>query len=164
MSEDDITRIKVNEQSVGLVGLKQAMEQMAEQYAQRPDDKVRAELINRLSRTNYIPPSARDKYGKALLREFKKFLGEPFEENNAQGVEIRVLGAGCVQCNRLEKEVMEVVSEMNLATDVEHVTDIKEIGTYGVMGTPALIINGKVKSVGSVPPKAKIKEWLNEFA
>jgi len=41
--------------------------------------------------------------------------------------------------------------------------DIKEIGKYGVMGTPALIINGEVKSVSSVPTKAKIKEWLSEF-
>jgi len=47
--------------------------------------------------------------------------------------------------------------------EVGHVTDIKKIGKYGVMGTPALIINGEVKSVGSVPPKAKIKEWLSEF-
>ncbi len=44
-----------------------------------------------------------------------------------------------------------------------HVTDIKEIGKYGVMGTPALLINGEVMSIGRVPPKAKIKEWLNEF-
>ena len=47
---------------------------------------------------------------------------------------------------------------------MRHVTDIKEIGKYGVMGTPALIINGEVKCVGSVPTKAKIKEWLSEFA
>jgi len=57
---------------------------------------------------------------------------------------------------------MEVMAEMNPAGDLEHVRDIKEIGKYGVMGTPALIINGKVMSVGKVPPKAKIKQWLSE--
>jgi len=46
---------------------------------------------------------------------------------------------------------------------VRHVTDIKEIGKYGVTGTPALIINGEARSVGRVSPKAKIKEWLSEF-
>ena len=46
---------------------------------------------------------------------------------------------------------------------MRHVTDNKEIGKYGVMGTPALIINGEVKSAGRVPLKAKIKEWLSEF-
>ena len=45
---------------------------------------------------------------------------------------------------------------------IEHVTDIKKIGKYGVMGTPALIINGKVKSVGKVPSKSKPIDWLKE--
>jgi len=53
---------------------------------------------------------------------------------------------------------------MNLPADFEHVTDIKEIGKYGVMGMPVLIINGKVMSAGRVPTKGKIKEWLSEFA
>ncbi|UCG64576.1 MAG: thioredoxin family protein [Deltaproteobacteria bacterium] len=43
---------------------------------------------------------------------------------------------------------------------IEHVTDIREIGEYGVMGIPALIINGKVKSVGKVPSKSKLIDWL----
>ncbi len=157
-------RIKVNNQSVGLVGLKQVMEEMAGQYGQRPDDEVQIELINRLSNNNYIPDPVRPDYGKALLREFKKFLGKPYEQDVSEGLEIKVLGAGCAQCNRLENEVMETVAEMNLPADIEHVTDIKDIGRYGVMGTPALIINGKVVAVGAVPPKTKIKEWLSEFS
>jgi protein-disulfide isomerase len=51
---------------------------------------------------------------------------------------------------------------MNLPADIEHVTDIAEIGSYGVMGTPALIVNGTVKSVGSLPPKTKLKQWLQD--
>ncbi|MBN1104161.1 MAG: thioredoxin family protein [Deltaproteobacteria bacterium] len=77
-------------------------------------------------------------------------------------MEIKVLGPGCAQCDRLEQELMSVMSESGIAADVEHVRDIKEIGKYGVMGTPALIINGKVKSVGKVPPRSKLKEWLSE--
>ncbi|MBW1709879.1 MAG: thioredoxin family protein [Deltaproteobacteria bacterium] len=77
-------------------------------------------------------------------------------------MEIKVLGPGCAQCDRLEREIMQVLNEINLAADLEHITDIKEIGQYGVMGTPALIINGKVKSVGKVPPKEKIKRWIED--
>jgi protein-disulfide isomerase len=58
---------------------------------------------------------------------------------------------------------MDVMAEINLSADLEHIRDIKEIGTYGVMGMPALILNGKVMSVGRVPPKAKLKEWLSKF-
>ena len=54
------------------------------------------------------------------------------------------------------------MAEINLIADIEHLRGIKEIGKYGVMGSPALLINGKVKSVGKVPPKNKLKEWLTE--
>jgi hypothetical protein len=54
------------------------------------------------------------------------------------------------------------VTEMDLAADLEHVTDIDEIGSYGVMGTPALVINREVKAVGSIPPKTKLKKWLQD--
>ena len=54
------------------------------------------------------------------------------------------------------------MAETAMAADLEHVTDIAEIGSYGVMGTPALLINGEVKAVGSMPPKSKLKEWLRE--
>ncbi|OPX38232.1 MAG: hypothetical protein B1H12_03000 [Desulfobacteraceae bacterium 4484_190.2] len=77
-------------------------------------------------------------------------------------MEIKILGPGCVQCDGLEQTLMQVMAEINLIADIEHVRDIKEIGKYGVMGSPALLINGKVKSVGKVPHKAKIKEWLTE--
>ncbi|MBW2093353.1 MAG: thioredoxin family protein [Deltaproteobacteria bacterium] len=77
-------------------------------------------------------------------------------------MEIKVLGPGCAQCDRLEKELIEVMAETNVIADVEHIRDIKEIGKYGIMGTPALLINGDVKSVGKVPPKTKLIEWLNQ--
>ena len=162
MSQNDVTRVRINRQSIGIIGLKDLMEEMAEEYPEKSDDKVQAELIKRLSRKNYIPERAKEDYGKALLREFKKFSGKPYEEEISEGLEIKVLGPGCAQCNRLEKELMELMAEMNLAADVEHVTDINEIARYGVMGTPALIVNGNVKSVGSVPPRGKIIGWLKE--
>ena len=162
MAENDVTQIRVGNSPVGIMGLKRAMEEMAEEYAERPDDAVETELLKRLSKKNYIPDRVKKNYAKALLREFKKSLVKPYEEQALTGVEIKVLGQGCVQCNRLEKELMELMAEINLAADLEHVRDIKEIGKYGVMGMPALLINGKVMSVGRVPPRAKLKEWLEE--
>jgi len=163
MSQDDIVQIRVNKQSIGIIGLKAAMADMAEEYAERPDNEVGAELLKRLSGRNYIPDHVKPDYAKAFLREFKKFLGKPYKEEVPEGIQIKVLGPGCTQCDGLEQELMQVMAEINLMADIEHVRDIKEIGKYGVMGMPALIINGEVKSVGSVPHKAKIKEWLSEF-
>ena len=162
MSQEDLTKIRINNQSIGVIGLKHVMKEMAEEYAERADAEVGAELTKRISRKNYVPDRTKEDYGKALLREFKKFLGKPYEEDAPEGLDVKILGPGCAQCNKLEREVMEVVAEMNLAAGVEHVTDIKEIGRYGVMGTPALIINGKVMSVGTVPPKNRIIGWIKE--
>ena len=163
MSQDDVTQIKVNKQPVGLMGFQQIMEEMAEEFADSSDTEVLAELIRRVSKKNYIPDPAKEAYGRALLREFNKFLGRPYEEEASEGLEVKVLGPGCARCDKLEREVIEVMAEMKLAGAVEHVRDIKEIASYGVMGTPGLVLNGKVVSVGTVPSKAKIKEWLSEF-
>jgi small redox-active disulfide protein 2 len=118
--------------------------------------------VRRVSKKNYISDHAKEGYGRALLREFNKSLGRPYEEETSEELEIKVLGPGCARCDKLEREVMEVMSEMMLPGDVEHVRGVKEIGQYGVMGTPALVINGRVVCVGEVPSKEKIRSWLEE--
>jgi small redox-active disulfide protein 2 len=160
MSQDDVVQIRVGGQAVGIIGLKAAIEEVAETCKDRPEEEAQAELLRWLSKRNYIPDRARAEYGKAFLREFRKFLGIPLEEERSSGLEVKVLGPGCAQCDLLEHELMAAMAELHLAGDIEHVRDVKEIGKYGVMGTPALIINGKVKSVGKVPPKSKLMEWL----
>ena len=161
MSQEDVTQIRVEAHSVGIIGLSTVLKDMAEEYADRPDEEVGEELLKRLSRKNYIPSRVRESYKKAFLREFKKFLGKPYEEE-PEGLEIKVLGPGCPECDRLEQELMAVMAETNTTAGIEHVRDAKEIGKYGVFGTPALIINGEVKSVGRVPPRNKLIKWLNE--
>jgi len=77
-------------------------------------------------------------------------------------IAIKVLGPGCKKCGKAEKVVKEAVAESGVAATVEKVTDTMEIAGYGVMGTPAVVIDGKVKSVGKVPKKAEILGWLAE--
>jgi len=163
MSKDDVKQIKVGSHTTGIIGLKNVVEEVAKEFAEKQDEEIQAELLKRLSKKNYISDRTRESYGKAFLREFNIFLGKPFDEDNSEGLEIKVLGPGCAQCDRLEMELMEIMTEMNLPADLEHITDIKEIGKYGVMGMPALIVNGKVMCTGKVPTKRKLKEWLSEF-
>ena len=162
MSSDEITQIKIGNYRTGIIGLKLVLAEVAETSDVQSDEEVRAELLKRLAKCNYIPELSKEEYGNAFLREFKKFTGRPIENNGPEGLEIKVLGPGCARCNQLEQDLMAVMAEMNLPADIEHVTDIAEIGSYGVMGTPALIVNGAVKSVGSIPPKAKLKQWLQD--
>jgi len=162
MTLPDVTQIKIGKHKVGFVGLKETFKDMAEIYADKPDGIVAEELLNRLSKKNYISDKVQKEYGQAFVREFRKFIGQPFDDEHSEGLEIKVLGAGCVLCNSLENEVMEVLSEMNLTADLEHVRDVEQIAKYKVKGTPALIINGKVVCTGKTPSKNKIRKWLEE--
>jgi small redox-active disulfide protein 2 len=74
--------------------------------------------------------------------------------------EIKVLGPGCAKCEELMKQTQRAVSELGLDCTVEKVGDIQKIVSYGVMMTPALVVDGVVKVTGSVPSLDKIKEML----
>ncbi len=75
-------------------------------------------------------------------------------------MEIKVLGPGCSKCQQTEKHVKAAVSEAGVEAQIEKVTDIMKIAGYGVFGTPAVVVNGNVKSVGKIPSVEEIKKWL----
>ncbi len=75
---------------------------------------------------------------------------------------IKVLGSGCKNCTTLVKMVEEVLSELSLEATVEKVTEIADIMGYGVMKTPALVVNEVVKISGRVPSKDEVKTVLQQ--
>jgi small redox-active disulfide protein 2 len=77
-------------------------------------------------------------------------------------MEIKVLGPGCLKCQQTEKIVKEAVAELGVAATVGHVTDFMEIAGYGVIGTPAVVVDGEVKSAGKVPKKEDVKKWIGK--
>lgn len=77
-------------------------------------------------------------------------------------MDIKILGSGCSNCAKLEKITREVVEQLGIMAQIEKVQDIQKIMSYGVMSTPALVINGEVKLVGKVPNKAKMAEILQK--
>jgi small redox-active disulfide protein 2 len=75
-------------------------------------------------------------------------------------MKIEILGTGCTKCHKLEELVRDVVKEAGVSAEVNKVEDIKKIMTYGVMTTPALVIDGEVKAAGKIPAKDEIMKWL----
>jgi small redox-active disulfide protein 2 len=75
-------------------------------------------------------------------------------------MKIEVLGTGCSRCKQLHEHAMQAVIAADVGADGVEVEDIKEIMRYGVMSTPALVINGEVKTVGKVPSVDEIKKLL----
>jgi small redox-active disulfide protein 2 len=75
-------------------------------------------------------------------------------------MEIKVLGPGCPKCDQTANLIKEALAEAGVEATVEKVTDVMEIAGYGVFGTPAVVIDGEVKSVGKIPAKDDIKAWI----
>lgn len=75
-------------------------------------------------------------------------------------IEIKVLGPGCARCKQLYGEAERAISQLAAPATLTKVEDIKEIMAYKILATPALVINGEVKSAGRIPNAAEIASWL----
>lgn len=162
MAENEIKQIMINDRLIGIAGLDDSIKKIAASNKGKSDEEIKESLLAEIASKNYVPPAAREKYAQALLREFKIAQGLPVTKQPAHGLNIAVLGRGCARCRELEDDVRNLLSEMKIAADLRHITDFKEIASYGVLDSPALVINNKVVSVGEVPPKSKIRQWIIE--
>ncbi len=148
--------IRIGKVSIGLIGLDQAINEAARQNL--PEAEAMDFLYRQIEKKNYIPAPMREQYRVALFREYSKHL---HGENEAgEALVIRIFGPGCVSCNGLQNLVIEILSEMNIPADIEQIHDPDEIGRAGILQTPALMINGQLKSSGLLPTRAQVEEWI----
>jgi len=75
-------------------------------------------------------------------------------------MEITIVGTGCAKCKKLEEIAREAVSDMKVEADIKKMTDINEIAKTGILMTPGLIIDGKVKLTGKVPSKEEVTKII----
>jgi len=75
---------------------------------------------------------------------------------------IKVLGTGCSKCKLLTKRLEEIKQKHQLTFELESVTQLDDIMAYGVMMTPGLVVNEKLKAVGKVPAEQQILNWIQE--
>ena len=78
------------------------------------------------------------------------------------GLGVKILGSGCKKCNELEANTVEALKQLGIDAHVDHVTDFSQIAAYGVMSTPALVIDGKVVSYGKVLKTAEAVEIIKK--
>ena len=77
-------------------------------------------------------------------------------------MKIEVFGPGCHRCQQVEKAVKDAIAELSIAADVEKIKDIEKIVEAGIMQTPGLRINGKIKCSGRIPRPEEVKKWIAE--
>lgn len=150
--------IRIGNANIGLIGLDIALNHLASENM--AEDEAVEYLFTEISKKNYIPATAIENYREALRSEYRKHMN--IGEQHLEGLVIRIFGTGCISCNNLQTQVIEVLSSMGKAADIEQIHDPDEIGRQGIIMTPALMINGKVKSGGKLPTLAQIEQWIRE--
>ena len=73
---------------------------------------------------------------------------------------IKVLGSGCASCKNTMQLLGEVAQSKGVDVEIEKVEELQEIVAFGVMSTPAVVIDGKVVHAGSIPSRSQVEEWL----
>jgi small redox-active disulfide protein 2 len=84
------------------------------------------------------------------------------EKAKAGGSSIKILGSGCAKCNALEAATAEALRSLGMYDAIDHVTDFTQIAAYGVMTTPALVVDGKVVSFGKVLKSEEVAALLKK--
>ncbi len=75
-------------------------------------------------------------------------------------MKIEVVGPGCPKCQKTEELVRKVINEKGIDAEIEHITDLNEMSSRGVLMTPAVIVDGDTKVSGKVPTEEEIRSWL----
>ncbi len=78
-------------------------------------------------------------------------------------MKIEILGMGCPKCKKTTQNAQQAVEELGIEADIEKVEDLDKITAYGVMMTPALVIDGELKVAGKIPSKQEIINWIEEI-
>ena len=77
-------------------------------------------------------------------------------------MKIKILGTGCPNCQKLEANTRQALEELKMEAEIEKITEIQDIMSYGVMGTPALVVDEKVEVSGRIPDVEEIKTILSK--
>jgi small redox-active disulfide protein 2 len=158
---EEITQIRIGDFTAGVIGLRGIFDKIKQSGISAPE-MIKRKLVELARQQNYITDAVSEKYAEALCREYRKFLGEEVEDECVQELVIRVLGPGCPACEQMMEDVRSVLAELNLPADLLHVRNPNEIAQFGLVATPALVINNKLKISGRKAQRKQLIQWLSE--
>ncbi|HCX78886.1 MAG TPA: thioredoxin family protein [Firmicutes bacterium] len=84
------------------------------------------------------------------------------EKAKSEGASVKILGSGCARCNQLEVATRDALKQLGMDATIDHITDFAQIAAYGVMSTPALVVDGKVVSYGKVLKAEEVMKILQK--
>ena len=151
--------IKIDNATIGLIGLDISLQEAAGRSL--PVQEAVDLILSQISGQNYIPARAATAYREALKREYLRHIGAS-EESKTHELSIRILGPGCVSCNKLNSMIFDILQRLRVKADIDQIHDLDEIWRHGVISTPALIINDEIKCSGRQPTISEVEAWLRD--
>jgi small redox-active disulfide protein 2 len=154
------SRVIIEGTSVGIVDLEDIFAHVRD--AKIPDaEQVKDLILNKVKVKNYIPARMERLYREDLYEEYLVFTGAlPARRPCRTVVEVRLYGAGCFRCEKIDAMVKQVLSRNGLRVDYQYITDLNSISRSGIMVTPALVVGGSVLLAGRVPTEKQLETML----
>jgi hypothetical protein len=158
---DKIIQVRIGKNLIGFQGLEEIFQEMLK-HSGASAEEAQEELLHRVAAKNYLPRGAELNYRQALWREFCRFRGEEVEAETTPGLEIKILGLGCMGCQQFYQQVMNLLAANQIEAGVQYITDPQLLQDYEVRAFPALIINGQVVLAGRLPAPVELEGILVE--
>ncbi len=157
---ETITRIRVDANTIGIIGLKHHLAEVAQSLGDASDAEITDALFTRLKKRNYIAAPATERYRSAFFKAYLTFVGREVPKKEGGPLSMRILGTGCARCEKLESDIRRILSEENILAECDHLREPKEIAAYGCFASPGLVINEELKVSGRVPTEQELRSLL----
>jgi len=158
----NVRQISIGGFTVGIIGLDEIFNEV-KAAGESDEAKLKDMIFEQVKAKNYIAPGQEQDYREDLFDEYMVYTGRRSSRTKKPGLmELRVYGPGCPRCEMLDRAVMELISAKGLKVDYQYVKDPEEMKRRGIMGSPALVINGKLAALGRAPNRKELEKLLEQ--
>jgi hypothetical protein len=155
-----VSRVNIGGNTVGLVDLEEIFQEVKE-AGFNDKEQLKGLILDKVTSKNYIPSKMVPIYREDLYEEFLVFTGELVKRRSSSSAqEVRLFGACCSSCEKIDGMIKNILTRENIGADYQHITDMREIARAGIMGTPAVMVNGSIILSGHVPAENQLERML----
>jgi len=152
-----VNTVMIAGSSVGIVDLEDIFARVRD--TRLPDaERVKDLILDKVKARNYIPARMEPIYREKLYEEYLVFTGAlPARSAGRTVLEVRLYGAGCSRCEKIDAMVKQILSRHSLRVDYQYLTDLNAIARAGILATPALMVAGNMVVSGRVPSERDLE-------
>lgn len=155
-----VSTVMIGGSAVGLVDLEDIFAAVRD-AGLKESEELKDLILTKVKVKNYVPSRMEPVYREELFEEYLVFTGAlPDRRSAAAAVEVRLYGAGCARCEKLDAMVTQILARHGLRVDYQYLTDLNAIARAGILSTPALVVAGTMILSGRVPSEKELESLI----